>query len=309
MRFVPQDTVDQPNPGLLRCCYWQWQARRRQARGRRILTRLRVQARRAPRFQPGTIRLDGFTVRYDDLYSLYMEYKHIFAWGVYDFEPAGPSPLVLDCGSHIGLSILRFKRLASDARVIGFEPDARLAATLSENIRANDLTNVRIVPAALAASSGTRRFRPDGCDGGALLNDSRAPGGTPEVATVRLSDYLTEPVDLLKMNIEGAECEVLYEADERLHLVRKLVVEYHGFPELRQSLHEILALLDRLGFRYLIHHFDEETNPDAQPPFRVDRSTRFFLLIAAERVGRNTRQSKHANAARSRGATRMLEPV
>jgi SAM-dependent methyltransferase len=65
MRCVPRDTVDQPNPSLLRRCYWQWQAWCRQARGRRELSRLRAQARRAPPFQTGTIRLDGFTASYD----------------------------------------------------------------------------------------------------------------------------------------------------------------------------------------------------------------------------------------------------
>ena len=93
-----------------------------------------------------------------------------------------------------------------------------------------------------------------------------------------LSDYLDEPVDLLKMNIEGAEWDVLRAAAPKLHNVRQMVIEYHGFPECGQKLHDILALLDECGFRYLIHHFDYETNVRSRPPFRIDQSTRFFQL-------------------------------
>ena len=42
------------------------------------------------------------------------------------------------------------------------------------------------------------------------------PSSTHDVPSVRLRDYLTEPVDFLKMNIEGAEWEVLEDTEDRL---------------------------------------------------------------------------------------------
>ena len=252
---------------------------------RRRLTSLRRRARAAVRFQPGSLRLDGYRIRYDDLLSLYMEYKHIFAWGIYDFRPETARPLVLDCGSHIGLSILRFKRIAPDARVIGFEPDPRLDRILEENVRDNELADVEIVPAAVSSKRGTCRFVSDCADGGALSAGGAESTSAVQVRSVPLSDYLDEPVEMLKMNIEGSEWEALREAESKLRNVKRMVIEYHGLPELGQKLHEILALLDRCGFRYMLHHFDYETNAAVRPPFRLNRATRFFLLIVATRGG------------------------
>jgi FkbM family methyltransferase len=271
-----------------RAHYWKLRGRGRKAlRDLALARRLRNLRRRAlaaARFQPGCIRLDGYRVHYDDLLSLYMEYKHIFAWGIYDFRPRTPNPLVLDCGSHIGLSILRFKQLRADSRVIAFEPDPDVLALLRRNIEVNGLKDVQVVPAALAGARGTGRFVADGADGGTLVRGDFTSPTARVVQTVALADYLDEPVELLKMNIEGAEWDVLRAAAGRLHNVRQIVLEYHGFPECGQKLHDILKLLDGCGFRYVLHHFDYETNGAVRPPFRVDAQTRFFVLIAATRL-------------------------
>lgn len=277
-----------PSVAAWRARYWQLRGRGRKALRELVLARrlakLRRRALAAERYRPGCLTLDGCRVHYDDLLSLYMEYKHIFAWGIYDFQPTGPRPRVLDCGSHIGLSVLRFKRIAPDCRVTAFEPDAAVLEMLSRNIQENRLTDVEVVPAALAGARGTARFIGDGADGGALAHGNYAPPSATVVPTVPLADYLNEPVDLLKMNIEGAEWDVLQVAADRLHNVRQMVIEYHGFPECGQKLHAILALLDECGFRYLLNHFDYETNSQVEPPFRVGATTRFFQLIAATRV-------------------------
>src|SRR5262249_15831278 len=104
-----------------------------------------------------------------------------------------------------------------------------------------------------------------------------------EVSCCRLRDFLTEPVDLLKMNIEGAEHEVLSDSEDRLNQVRDMITEYHPLPGLRRSLHDILAILDPQGFEYLINDFDSDTNRGVQPPFQLNRDSRYFLLIYAKR--------------------------
>lgn len=264
-----------------------WRIRRRAARRlSRVghaaqLLRLRALAFSRPRRRAGELRIAGLRLRYDDALSLYMEFKHIFAWGVYDFRPSGPRPLILDGGGHLGLSALRFKQLAPDARVIVFEPDQRARTLLLHNLRANAATDVEVLPVALGRLAGVARFIPDGADGGALANGETTSGQTASVAP--LSTYLTEPVDFLKLNIEGAEADVLCEARARLGHVRQMVIEYHGFPELGQRLHEILSILDEAGFQYVVNHFDYETNPGARPPFHPDPYRRFFTLIGASR--------------------------
>ena len=81
-------------------------------------------------------------------------------------------------------------------------------------------------------------------------------------------------MDFLKLNIEGMELPVLEESADSLPQVRELVLEYHGWPGQAQQLGPILDLLDGCGFRYLINHFDYETNDVLRPPFMLERDSR-----------------------------------
>ena len=65
------------------------------------------------------------------------------------------SPLIFDCGSNIGLSILFFKKLYPKARVIGFEPHPLTFQTLRENIERNSLSHVTLHCYALSDRDGT----------------------------------------------------------------------------------------------------------------------------------------------------------
>ncbi len=70
----------------------------------------------------------------------------------------------------------------------------------------------------------------------------------------------------------------------RLRQVREILIEYHHLPGLARTLHEILAILHRNRFEYLIYDFDADTNPASQPPFRLEPDTRMFLFIYARRI-------------------------
>lgn len=245
----------------------------------RELRRLRREALAAPRFAPGEIELSGFRIRYPDLLSLYMEYKDIFLHRIYDFDCADPRPRVIDGGSYVGMSLLYTKMRHPGARVTCFEPDPGIRAMLEANIAANGLTDVDVVPKALGPQEGVHSFTPDGADGGRIV----AGAGAFEIPTTPLSGYLAEDVDFLKLNIEAFELPVLRESRERLRAVKQMVVEYHGWSDHGQDLGEILTLLDAAGFRYLLNHFDYETNGAVRPPFRLDRDTRWFALLYARR--------------------------
>jgi FkbM family methyltransferase len=245
----------------------------------RELWRLRLLARRTPRFQEGETTVGRFRVRYPDALSLYMEYKDIFRAGIYDFTTDSAAPRVIDGGSYVGMSVLRTKALHPDARVTAFEPEPKIRALLEHNVAANGLTGVEVVPKALGPEEGTTRFAADGADGGHI-----DAGGAVEIATTRLSGYLDEPVHFLKLNIEGQELPVLEEARDKLGQVEQMTIEYHGWPHQPQRLGELLTLLDEAGFRYLVNHFDYETNPAVRPPFHADESTQWFALVHARRT-------------------------
>jgi FkbM family methyltransferase len=248
---------------------------RRAVSGRaRQIRKLRREALALPRHTPGTIGLEGYRIEYIDLISVFMEYKDIFGHEIYGFDAVTPDPRIIDGGGYVGMSVLYFKSLYPSARITCFEPDPDVFAVLERNVQRNDLSNVELVRAGLAAETGDAYFVPDGADGGRLTDE-----GDRVVKTVPLSHYLDEPVDFLKLNIEGFELDVLREAESKLGNVRELVVEYHGWAAAPQRLGPLLELLDRAGFHYLINHFDYETNGSVRPPFSVRRDTQWFALL------------------------------
>ena len=245
--------------------------------------------RRVCNRKPGTIvSFLNYSVRMNDGPNFYILYKDIFVHRIYHFQAQRPDPLILDCGSNIGMSILYFKHVYPQARVIGLEPDPAIFPYLDENMTRNSLKDVQLVQAALGATEGVLTFYSDGKYASCLAEHRPAeipPGWTRyEVPCVRLRDYLVEPVDFLKMNIEGAEWEVLEDSADSLRKVREMVVEYHHLPGLPRTLHKILELLHEQGFEYVVNDFDSETNGAVRPPFRLTPSTRYYLLIYARRV-------------------------
>lgn len=75
--------------------------------------------------------------------------KEIFEKEEYRFETQKTSPLILDYGSYIGLSILYQKMRNHLARIIAFEPDPDNLAILRPNIAANQPEDVTLIPKAV----------------------------------------------------------------------------------------------------------------------------------------------------------------
>ena len=232
----------------------------------------------------------NYTVLINDGPNYYTLYKYIVINRIYHFKAQRPDPLILDCGSNIGMSILYSKHTYPLARVIGFEPDPALFPYLHENVARNKLKDVQLVQAALSPQEGNMTFYSDGKHGSYLAE--YVPGDIPEgwveykVPCVRLLDYLIEPIDFLKMNIEGAEWEVLADSESCLRQVREMVIEYHHLPGLPRTLHRILELLHRQGLEYLINSFDSKTNPGVGTPFCLYPNSRYYLLIYSRRIDR-----------------------
>jgi FkbM family methyltransferase len=154
----------------------------------------------------------------------------ILCQGHYRFDTDNPAPVIFDCGSNIGLSIAYFHHRHPGARIIGFEPDPAAFAALADNTAA--LPNVQVINAALARDEGeTDLWYTPGTDG-SLTRSIIARRGGPErrpVRTVRLSDWITGPVDFLKLDVEGAEHDVLSDLVETgaITCLRRMTIEYH----------------------------------------------------------------------------------
>ena len=215
------------------------------------------QAEVTPRFTPGQIALMDLNVRYADLLTLCPQWNDIFVKRTLAFTSATPSPRILDCGANVGLASLFFRRLYPDARITAFEADPALFAILDANLRANGAGSLETRHVALWTSTGTVTFQCEGSDSGMISSLPGAVVGRAEtVPSLRLRDVLEEgPVDLLKLDVEGAEDIVLADCEPALQGVKAIVMDLHEFdPRVRQA-PRVLELLSRAGFSYAIDEF------------------------------------------------------
>jgi FkbM family methyltransferase len=212
-------------------------------RQHRELSRLRA----LPRFQAAETALLGRNLELVDAASFVFMFGEIFDQQIYRFKAKSETPYIIDGGANIGLSALYFKRLYPQSRIVAFEPDEVIFPVLERNLQTFGHTDVRLLRRALWSKETELNFMSEGADGGRVAQANDRENQT--VQAVRLRDYLDEPVDFLKLDIEGAETEVLEDCAECLRNVEHLFVEYHSFARQPQTLHRVTGILAAAGFR------------------------------------------------------------
>ena len=118
-----------------------------------------------------------------------------------------PAETIVDLGAHIGLATLRMLAVRPGARVLAVEADPKLIPRLRQNVKGLPVT---VIHAAICAHTGEQEFfRSDISSWGNSL-DRTSPHQIPvQVPALSIEDLLDsqgiEQVDLLKLDIEGAE--------------------------------------------------------------------------------------------------------
>lgn len=212
----------------------------------------------AKRNRTMSISFKGKKLMLSDAAGFVRNYEEIFLSNVYDFHSDKANPLILDCGSNIGLSVLYFKWKYPNARIMAFEPDPKLFKLLEANISSFEARDVELVNAAIWTKEMKLGFEGDHNFSGRIKDTGNA---NLEVDAVELKPYLKNDIDFLKIDIEGAETAVLNACKADLGKVKKLFFEYHSFPGEGQSLGELLTIVKNAGFRYSIKEEFVAQNP------------------------------------------------
>ena len=204
-----------------------------------------------PRYQPATTDIHRRPLEMVDAASFLYMYREIFEECIYAFRAKSEKPYIIDGGANIGLSVLYFKELYPMSEIVAFEPDDMVFSVLEKNVRSNGHQDVKLICRALWKEETTLTFMSEGADGGRVARPGDQQHKT--VQTTGLRDHLDRPVDFLKLDIEGAEAEVLVDCAAMLCNIENLFVEYHSFAKEPQTLHTITDLLADAGFRLHIH--------------------------------------------------------
>jgi FkbM family methyltransferase len=125
--------------------------------------------------------------------------------------------VVFDLGANVGYySLLASRVMGIDGKIFAFEPSKRNLDYLNKHLVLNHASNVTIVPAAVADSTRSMRLKEGGYGGTDSVVEE---GGGYEVAAWSLDEFCNQQgiwPDVLKIDVEGAEMQVLKGAQQLL---------------------------------------------------------------------------------------------
>lgn len=137
--------------------------------------------------------------------------------------------VIVDCGANIGITALYLASKYKRARIVCIEPDPDNFAILKRNVASHG----RIEPfwAAVVSKSGSVHLTQDRPAYGNLILSNPDTRATIEVPGVTIDDICLQKnisrIDLLKIDIEGAEKEV-FENPDFLRKVGLVAIELHA---------------------------------------------------------------------------------
>ncbi|THD37164.1 MAG: FkbM family methyltransferase [Sphingomonas sp.] len=192
---------------------------------------------------PATLKANGFTFRGDLALNVFYP---LAVYGYYRHQAVEDDVLafaakgartIADVGGNIGYTTALMAGVAPDARILTFEPLALCQPYLAQV--AAHFPGVRIIPKAVGAEPGTAEFKLR-----SQVDRSSFAGSGSEHDATTLSVPMTtldlelaaEPVDLIKIDVEGFEDVVLAGARQTILRCKPIVV-FEAYEEdvLRRS--------------------------------------------------------------------------
>jgi FkbM family methyltransferase len=166
-----------------------------------------------------------------------------------------PGMTVLDIGANIGVYTRFLAELTGPSgRVIAFEPEPKNYALLQRAVAG--MPQVTALQAAVGERSGALRlYVADDLNVDHHTYDDGEGRRAVDVPAIALDDYLKpgEGVDVIKMDIQGAELSALRGAERVLTENRniRMLLEFwpYGLARAGTSARELLQFLERCGFR------------------------------------------------------------
>lgn len=156
-------------------------------------------------------------------------FKQLMIHKEYEFKSPFEPTYIIDAGANIGLSSIFFATTYPHSKIIAIEPQNDNYVLLTENTK--NYTNIKCVNAGLWHKSTTLEVTDSGVGTtGFMVNETNPsnPNGFAAISTEEILKMYDWPfIDLYKIDIEGAEKEVLSENTDWLLKTRMLIIELH----------------------------------------------------------------------------------
>jgi FkbM family methyltransferase len=176
-----------------------------------------------------------------------------------------PSMTMVDVGANMGLFSLAAAHLVGEhGRVYSVEPRGENARLLLYSAELNQFNNIHLLPTAVGASNGYSLYRTHIGGNGSLLTKPDAGFTVPSilhptcqvVPLARLDDIIPGPVDVLKLDIEGAEAMALAGAMTLIRNYRPLITSEASAEMLERvsgvTLRDYLSITRNEGYRQFV---------------------------------------------------------
>lgn len=155
-------------------------------------------------------------------------FRHVFIDDEYGFLLARPPSTIVDAGANVGMSAVYFSLRYPAAKIIAIEPEPTNFDVLSKNAKL--FPNIIPIHAALWSHEGAVAVQ-DGGDGhwGMRVGGTAASDSTIRAITLQalLEEQRLDYVDLLKVDVEGAECEIFGDPSSWIGRVGIICAEMH----------------------------------------------------------------------------------
>lgn len=231
------------------------------------------------------------TIHFRSYSYLYAFYREIFVQNDYYFKHKSKSPFIIDCGSNIGLTSIYLKNFYPDAKILAFEPSSKNFECLNKNIKSNNISGITAINKALYDKKSKILMHGDS-EGICSISDQTIKNKNEYVETTLLSDYISQTVDLLKIDVEGSEYKIIEDLhnNKKLNFIEKIIMECHLNPEnTNVSIGKVELMLKQLSkskfnikypkeFKNNFYDFIENFNESTEDMLRL-----YTFMITAEK--------------------------
>jgi hypothetical protein len=179
-----------------------------------------------------TTRLLDRTVAFTNWETLHHQFDTFYLDAAAAFATEEREPRIVDVGADIGISTIWFATAHPEARITAIERDPSTFELLRRNLDQNGLGHVD-----------------------ARLATAAAVSHRDDVPSIRISDLVDGPVDLLRFDQYGAELDAITDLVETgaIESVRCIAMEFrHADPGADARLQQLYALLDSVSFRHIV---------------------------------------------------------
>ena len=162
-------------------------------------------------------------------------YEQVFINQEYDFLVGTQPKIIVDAGANIGLASIYFANKYPDAKILAIEPEQSNFELLKENTA--PYSHVIPIQAALWNKNEEINLIDPGLGKWGFMTEIKHPSENPPgnachtvmamtIDTI-MKDYRLAKIDILKIDIEGAEKEVFSDTSSWIEKIDSIIIELH----------------------------------------------------------------------------------